>query len=118
MSILKSTNSGKENFWRNILEGKHYVIVKIEIVRNKGKECFRYRFKYPFTVQAEDCFTLSENGDLFTLINHNFNSYSVKILNKEQLELCEWYWEAKHNNIFGSESDEKVIELAKEILKK
>lgn len=116
MSILKSTNSGKSCFWKNILEARGYEAFEVKSTIYGEKTPCKYGFKYPFTAQSEDAFALSDEDELIAFISYNMQSHFIKVKDKHQVELIEWYWEAKHNEIFGSESAEKAVELAQEIL--
>ena len=115
MSILKSTHSGKELYWAKVLEQRHYIL---EAYRGNANEYYFHAcFKYPFTKQVGDCFFITETNDLIAYITTGtLQSYFVRIQDIKQMELCEWYWEAKHNSIFGEKSKEKTNELANAII--
>lgn len=115
MSILRSTNSGKKLYWAKVLEKRHYILETYQ--GNVNEYDIKCCFKYPHTPDnLGDYFFMTKTNDLIAYITFGVSSRFVKIVDLKQFELCEWYWEAKHNSIFGKKSHEKTNELAVQIL--
>lgn len=121
MSILKSTHTGQQAYWTKVLEQRKYIVERVS--GNVGLCLYHQCFKYPFTEPIQDCVFLTEDHDIvayIVIIESQGNiprnrGRFIHIINTEHLELCELYWESKHNQIFGQQSDVQTEKLAKQI---
>lgn len=116
MSILKSTNSGKSFYWMNIIKEKGYVNNSTLGSVFERRTLYWKCYTYPFVSNNNASVVFTEDKELITYIPYGNKELCVHLKDKKQLENCEWYWEAKYNKIFGNDSEENAIELAKEIL--
>lgn len=116
MSILKSTNSGKTFYWFDIVKKKGYVYNSTMGSVFERKTLYWNCYTYPHVSNVDASVVLTEDKELITYIVYGNKTLRIHIQDQKQLETCEWYWEAKYNKIFGDKSEEKAIELAKEIL--